>query len=61
MNEKGDFPWGGVSQPEWGRLPVKKNMQESEMETRLLREVVFTATEAGQRLLLGEGQRRQAS
>lgn len=60
MNEKGDFPWGGVSQPGWGRLLVK-NMQESETEARLLREVVFTATEAGQRLFLGEGQRRQAS
>lgn len=40
----------------WGRLPV--NMQESEMEARPLREAVSTATEAGQWLLLGEGQRR---
>ena len=43
----------------WGRLPV--NMHESQMEARPLREAVSMATEAGQWLLLGEGQRRLAS
>lgn len=43
----------------WGRLPV--SMHESEMEAGALREAVSMATEAGQWLLLGKGQRRLAS